>query len=197
MCYYRQNKRNVEAKGAEKMKENKTIKIITLITGILTVLLGFYAVVRPMRTFLAIGWILGMLLLVNGIELVILSLSKEKKDIGGCILGVLEGLGGIILLFSGVQRFLTDIMATYLVGASVLIYGIFQIVAGVKKFKDSKGKGILAVICGVLSIIVSIIAFSHPVLTMFSVGYMIAFSVLMQGVNMIVLAVNFGKESEE
>lgn len=84
-------------KGAAKMKENKTIKIITLITGILTVLLGFYAVVRPMRTFLAIGWILGMLLFVNGIELVILSLSKEKKDIGGCILGVLEGLGGIIL----------------------------------------------------------------------------------------------------
>ena len=80
-------------KGAAKMKENKTIKIITMITGILTVLLGFYAVVRPMRTFLAIGWILGMLLFVNGIELVILSLSKEKKDIGGCILGVLEGLG--------------------------------------------------------------------------------------------------------
>ena len=120
-------------KGAAKMKENKTIKIITMITGILTVLLGFYAVVRPMRTFLAIGWILGMLLFVNGIELVILSLSKEKKDIGGCILGVLEGLGGIILLFSGVQRFLTDIMATYLVGASILVYGIFQIVTGVKK----------------------------------------------------------------
>ena len=196
MCYYRQNKRNVEAKGAEKMKENKTIKIITLITGILTVLLGFYAVVRPMRTFLAIGWILGMLLLVNGIELVILSWSKEKKDIGGCILGVLEGLGGIILLFSGVQRFLTDIMATYLVGASILVYGIFQIVTGVKKFKDSKGKAILAIVCGVLSIIVSIIAFTHPVLTMFSVGYMIAFAVLMQGINMIVLAVNFGKESE-
>jgi len=175
------------------MKENKTIKIITMITGILTVLLGFYA---AMRTFLAIGWILGMLLFVNGIELVILSLSKEKKDIGGCILGVLEGLGGIILLFSGVQRFLTDIMATYLVGASVLIYGIFQIVAGVKKFKDSKGKAILAIVCGVLSIIVSIIAFTHPVLTMFSVGYMIAFAVLMQGINMIVLAVNFGKESE-
>lgn len=66
-----------------------------------------------------------------------------------------------------------------------------------KKFKDSKGKGILAIICGVLSIIVSIIAFTHPVLTMFSVGYMIAFSVLMQGINMIVLAVNFGKASEE
>lgn len=60
------------------MKDNKTLKIIILITGILTVLLGIYTLVRPMRTFLSIGWILGILLFVNGIELVALSLSKEK-----------------------------------------------------------------------------------------------------------------------
>ena len=181
-------------KGALKMKEKKAMHIITWITGILTVLLGFYAVVRPMRTFLAIGWILGTLLLVNGIELVILSLSKEKKDIGACVLGVVEGLAGVVLLFSGLQRFLTDIMATYLVGVSILIYGIFQIAGGIKALKVSKGKGILAIICGVLSIIISFIAFSHPLLTMFSVGYMIAFSILMQGINMIVLAVNMGSK---
>ena len=33
------------------MKENKTLKTIILITGILTVLLGIYTLVRPMRTF--------------------------------------------------------------------------------------------------------------------------------------------------
>lgn len=132
----------------------------------------------------------------NGIELVILSMSKEKKEIGASILGVLEGLGGIVLLFSGIQRFLTDLTVTYLIGGSVLIYGIFQIMVGVKVFKGSKGKGILAIICGVLSVIVSIIVFTHPILTMFSVGYIIAFSVLMQGINMIVLAINLGKLSE-
>ncbi|MDD6572549.1 MAG: DUF308 domain-containing protein [Thermoflexaceae bacterium] len=176
------------------MKEKKTMHMITWITGILTVLLGLYAVVRPMRTFLSIGWILGTLLLVNGIELVILSLSKEKKEIGTCILGVVEGLAGIILLFSGLQRFLTDIMATYLVGVSIFIYGIFQITGGVRSLKVSKGKGILVIICGVLSIIVSMIAVSHPILTMFSVGYIIAFSILMQGINMIVLAINMGSK---
>lgn len=176
------------------MREKKILHIITWITGILTVLLGIYAVVRPMRTFLSIGWILGILLTVNGIELVILALSKEKKEIGACILGVVECLSGIILLFSGLQRFLTDIMATYLVGASILIYGIFQIIGGVKLFKVSKGKGIIAIVCGVLSVIISIIAFNHPILTMFSVGYMIAFSILIQGINMIVLAVNLGNE---
>lgn len=71
------------------MKDNKALKYLTLITGVLTLLLGVYTLVRPMRTFLAIGWILGILLFVNGIELVILSLSKEKKEIGACILGVL------------------------------------------------------------------------------------------------------------
>lgn len=178
------------------MKENKTIKTVILITGILTILLGIYTLVRPMRTFLSIGWILGILLFVNGIELIVLSLSKEKKEIGACILGVLEGLGGIVLLFSGIQRFITDVMAAYLVGALILIYGIFQIVGGAKTYGVSKGKGILSIICGVLSVIVSIISFTHPILTMISAGYMIAFSVLMQGINMVVLAISFGKETK-
>ena len=84
-------------------------------------------------------------------------------------------------------------MAAYLVGAIILIYGIFQIAGGAKVYKISKGKGILSIVCGVLSVIVSIISFTHPVLTMISAGYMIAFSVLMQGINMIVLGINFGK----
>ena len=47
------------------MKDNKALKYLTLITGVLTLLLGVYTLVRPMRTFLAIGWILGILLFVN------------------------------------------------------------------------------------------------------------------------------------
>ena len=176
-------------KGELRMKEKKAMHVITWITGILTLLLGFYTVARPFRTFLTIGWILGTLFLVNGIELVILALSKEKKDIWACVLGILEGLAGIILLLSGLQRFLTDV-----VGTSILLYGVFQIARGIKALKVSKGKGILAIVCGVLSIIISFIAFSHPLLTMFSVGYMIAFSILMQGINMIVLAVNMGSK---
>ena len=55
-----------------------------------------------------------------------------------------------------------------MVGAIILIYGIFQIAAGTKVYKTSKGKGILSIVCGVLSVIVSIISFTHPVLTMIS-----------------------------
>ena len=85
------------------MKDNKTLKIIILITGILTVLLGIYTLVRPMRTFLSIGWILGILLFVNGIELVALSLSKEKKEIGACISVFSKDLQ-VLSYFSAVSR---------------------------------------------------------------------------------------------
>ena len=34
------------------MKDNKALKYLTLITGVLTLLLGVYTLVRPMRTFL-------------------------------------------------------------------------------------------------------------------------------------------------
>ena len=62
------------------MKDNKALKYLTLITGVLTLLLGVYTLVRPMRTFLAIGWILGILLFVNGIELVILSSTNRASS---------------------------------------------------------------------------------------------------------------------
>ena len=104
-----------------------------------------------------------------------------------------EGTCRYYLIIQRHQRFITDVMAAYMVGAIILIYGIFQIAAGTKVYKTSKGKGILSIVCGVLSVIVSIISFTHPVLTMISAGYMIAFSVLMQGINMIVLGINFGK----
>lgn len=182
------------------MEENKTtngIKIVAMITGVLTVLLGIYTIVRPLRTFLSVGWILGVLLLVNGIELVVISMSKEKKKIGAIVLGVLEAIGGLILLFSGVQRILTDITAAYLVGLCILVYGIYQIINGTKIYKESKGKGVLGIICGILSVLISLMSFTHPILTMFSVGYMIAFSILMQGINMIVLAVSIGKNKDQ
>ena len=37
--------------------------------------------------------------------------EEEKKGL------TVEGLAGIILLFSGIQRFITDVMAAYMVGA--------------------------------------------------------------------------------
>lgn len=171
------------------------MKVIGIITGILMMILGGYAMTVPFRTFLGIGWFLGILFLVNGIEMVIHALGK-KKNIWQTIMGVLLSIGGVLILFNGVQRFLMDRMLAYLIGFYVIISGVTQIYDGVKNMKEAKGVNILKIICGVLSIIVGIFSVLHPILTMFSLGYLIAFALIFQGINMILLVIGMGKKKE-
>lgn len=170
------------------------MKVIGVIAGVLIGILGVYAMCVPFRTFLGIGWIVGALLLVNGVELVVTGVSGNKKNVGQCILGVIEAVIGLILLFSGVQRILTDVMAAYLIGICIIIYGIYELIMGVKTLKTQKGSGIWKIIFGILSVLAGAAAIGHPFLTMVSVGYIIAFSLLFQGIDMIMLSLSIGKE---
>ena len=166
---------------------SKTMKTVGIIMGVLTGLLGAYAMFTPFRTFLSIGWILGILFTANGIQMVIMSLKDKKKDIWHCILGIVIALAGCILIFGGLQRILTDVMVACLVGICLLIYGVFEVISGCRKYGEKKGSSILLVICGILSVIVGVIAIGHPVMTMISIGYIIAFNILLQGINMVLL----------
>lgn len=163
------------------------MKVLAIITGILTIILGFLAIGMPLRVFLGMGWILGALIMVNGIELVIGAFCK-KKDIWQCILGVIVAIGGGIILFNTASRIMTDTILANLAGFVIIAYGINMIVTAIAKMKESKTAGILGIICGILSILAGGFALMHPVLTMVSLGYLIGFSVIMQGINIIVAA---------
>ena len=167
-------------------------KTFMIITGILTIILGVVATCIPFRTFLSLGWIFGALLLVNGFELVFSGFSG-KKNIFRIILGFLLLLCGGTILFNGAQRFLTDLMMAYFIGGAAIVYGVSIIISGICCMKDSKGLGIISILCGVLAIIAGVAAVMHPIITMISVGYIIAFAIIMQGINMIVLS---GREAE-
>ena len=157
-------------------------KALFIVTGILTIILGVYAMCVPFRAFLSLGWVLAALLLVGGIELIV----AAKKDVWQIILGVLISIAGCVLLFNVVQRFLTDILIACIVGIAVMAYGISLIVSGAKSLKGNKGMGILNIICGVLSIILGGLGVAHPFITMISIGFIIAFCLVIQGINLIV-----------
>lgn len=170
------------------------MKIVGVITGVIMCILGIYAFAVPFRTFLGLGWAVGFLIAVHGIEMLIMEFSKKKKEIGKCVLSILVVLLGCVLLFSNLQRFLTDMMIAYMAGFSVLIYGIYQIIKGAGGYKEKKASGILTIVIGVLSVICGVLLVIHPVFTMLSLGYVIAFAVLMQGIDMIILTLNSGKK---
>lgn len=169
------------------------MNVLTIITGVLLAILGVYAACIPFRVFLGLGWLLGALFLINGIEMSAVGFAKKKSAWEG-ILGILIAICGLIILCNGVQRFLTDLMLVFLVGGVVVANGIILIYTSVKEtMKTSKGMGVLGILCGAAEIILGFFAFGHPILTMISVGYIVAFSVVLQGIDLVLLGFAIGK----
>ena len=83
---------------------------------------------------------------------------------------------------------MTDMFLAYLAGFVIIVYGVNSFISAIKNFKESTAAGVLGIICAVLSVVAGVFSIMHPVFTMISVGYLIGFSIIMQGVNMIVLA---------
>lgn len=88
-------------------------------------------------------------------------------------------------------------MIVYLAGIAVIVFGIYQIVNGVKNYQEEKSKSILNIVIGVLSIILGLVLVAHPLFTMVSLGYMIAAVILMQGIDMIILSLHLEKKNKD
>lgn len=165
------------------------MKTVGIISGILMCILGGCAMAMPFRTFLGIGWLVGALFLVYGIQTAINAMQKEKKDGWTCALGVLAAILGVWITFSGIQRALTDMTIAYLVGALLIASGVLRCMEAVKMFKEkAKKQGVILALCGAIALIAGFFAVGHPIMTMISVGYIIAIDLMVQGITMIVAA---------
>ena len=104
------------------------------------------------------------------------------------IFNILIAIGGGIILFNTFSRVMTDMFLAYLAGFVIIVYGVNMLLTAIKNWKESTSMAIVGIICALFSIVAGGFSIMHPVLTMISLGYIIGFSVIMQGVNMIVLA---------
>ena len=170
---------------------------IGIILGICISIFGVYSLVTPFQTALAIGWIAGVVFLLYGIEIFIAALSAPKKSVWKCLLGIISAIAGAVILVSSLQRFLTDIMAACLLGIAIICYGIYQIIAGIRKLKVTKGMAVFGIILGAVSVIIGLLSVGHPIITLISLGYLIGFILIFQGINMIFISAQaVGKKAE-
>lgn len=165
------------------------MKALTIILGVAMCILGVCAATMPFRVFLGFGWIVGALFIVYGIQMAMKGFKKETRNIWSGVFGVISTILGLWISFSAVQRALTDLMIAYLVGFNLLFYGVLRIMEAYKLYKAGEKKtATLILICGLVSAIGGILSVGHPILTMISVGFIIAFNLISQGVTMILVA---------
>ena len=133
----------------------------TVVRGVLLLLFGLIALGWPGLTIVTLAWLFGLYLLVAGII-----------DIFGGILGIGRGGFSWLKLFIGLAELGVGVyimqhttlalhLLILLVGFTLLIRGLLEIVFSFNRDVPSDSKGMLAVV-GVLSIIVGFIILRYP-----------------------------------
>ncbi len=159
-----------------------------LILGILLVLGGFWVARSPEFSYVALGIMLIVLLLVNGIFQIFFSISNRQQLSGwGWYLagGILEFLIGVYLWsYPGISL----VMLPFVVGFWLLFRGI-SIIANSTDLKEwgVKGWGWLMAF-GILMTIVSFFMIMDPVFGAFQVVFLAAFAMIFMGTAYIILS---------
>lgn len=165
------------------------MKILSIICGIAMCIVGVCAATMPFRVFLGFGWLVGALFVVNGITMAINGFKKETKNVLSGVLGIITAILGLCITCSALQRALTDLMIAYFIGFVLILQGVLRIVEACKLFKKSeKTSAVLLLVCGIVTAIAGILSVGHPILTMISVGFIVAFNLVSQGVSVIMAA---------
>lgn len=159
-----------------------------LLGGLLYVALGLLLIVWPASTVVAILWVLGLFLIVDGIVGIIAGIVNifRHKSWG------LRILGGILALIIGILIFrhpgVTATTIFVLIGIYFLIRGVADLFL-ISDLHFSSGKAI-SIISGIFCIIVAILLFCSPLLTSLALIWVLGLFALIDGALLIGLAMS-------
>jgi uncharacterized membrane protein HdeD (DUF308 family) len=152
---------------------------------------GIYCFNAPGATFLTLGWMVGVLLLTSGIETIaVYFLARETGAVVWDLLcGVLTTLAAIVILTNGYAQFFTDSVLVFAFAFWMTVSGVFRVAAAFKLKTLGVGAWIWTMIFGILSILLGLYSFAHPIITAFTIGFLIGLWMLTHGLNMVAFGV--------
>lgn len=151
--------------------------------GALAIILSILILVFPGTAIVSIIWIIGILLLIVGIESVISGLFiKSRSRMASIGLGILVIILALIVIAFPVG---TTVFLIILMGVALLIDGISRLVHG---FGDKESRGWsrgFRIGVGALEVILGILVMVSPAVGVAFVAFIIAIALLIVGIQMI------------
>lgn len=164
------------------------MKIITIILGVILVIGGIFCMVYPAATFSTLGWLVGILLLISGINAIGNFAGGRKAGAANTwdlVYGILTLILAVIILFSPLAAGITDVVLVYMFAFWMLIGGIIRIGGSVALMRMKNKGWIWMLILGLLMIVLGIYGFFHPLVNAIAMGWMMGFFIIFQGFNLI------------
>jgi len=164
-------------------KSSAWVRFAQIGLGIIVVILSIYALAYPGATFVSLVYILGIILIIVGIEKIIAGIFLPIKGKGASI-----GLGILVLIFAGLviafPGFATWMITVFL-GIALLFGGGASIVQGFSG-KESGWKRAFLIGVGALLIVIGIMVLVSPAFGAAFAGFVVAIGLLIAGIQMIV-----------
>jgi uncharacterized membrane protein HdeD (DUF308 family) len=133
---------------------------LSIITGLLMIVLGGLFLASPGLSLASVILLFGIFAIVYGVGMAVSGIMGHAQSRGGAIaVGVLAIIVGIIAL---VWPGLTSLTLLYIIAAWMIVSGITDIAGAFMRGVDG-GQRLWLIVLGILSIIVGIIFFAHPV----------------------------------
>lgn len=177
----------------------KFMKVCSVVLGILMIAAGVYCILNPDITGLAIGYIIGVSMIVDAVGR-IHAWFRLKKDgqADGWLLasGILSALFGIVLIVDVDAQLYVDMFIAYIAACWIMVQAIITIIRAFRarkfhKMLDTRYLGKhwwLGLITGILLVATSVLCFVHPGIVITSMGILIGLGVIVAGANLITLA---------
>ena len=170
-------------------------KIVAIVVGILMFIGGIYCFVTPVNTYMALGWIIGAVMIIEGVGSLcswqrnrMIGLADNFTLVGAIISVVL----GVIVCGSMATQYAFDLFIAYMAAAWVVITGIFRVVSALSirnvLVNGQKPNVVPAMVLGIVLIIIGVIGFVNPVFIMATYGMIIGVTIIIAGLALISIA---------
>lgn len=176
------------------------MRIWTIVSGILMVLTGAFCFMNPGQTFLSLAFIVGIVMVINGlIHAMAYFIGRglhNKGDNNGWILtdALITLILGILILCN---QLVVDSAIPMVFGIWMLVSGILRIEAGTHINKQKKLLNFrTTMITGTLTVLVGLFGFINPLVEWMTTAVLLGVFLVMQGVNIIELGINMPHEKK-
>ena len=166
------------------------MRMLTIIGGVLMLLTGIFCFINPGQTFLAIAFVIGLVMVLNGLIHICAYMMGRGLNNNGWILtdALITLLLGILVLCN---QLVADTAIPLVFGMWVLVSGILRIEAATHINLERKRENFrITMITGVMTVVVGLFGFINPLVMFLSTVVLMGFFMVMQGINIIELGID-------
>ena len=165
---------------------NKLMKILNFISGILLIAIGIYCICNQDVAVLTAGMLVGVFMLVSGLGQIFIFISGADLLLGSGWL-LLDGILTVILsLFLLFNQWFTMVSLPFLFTSWLLFSGISRFVSAfdLKALNVRYWSSVL--IIGIILVIAGIVCMMDPFVSVMAVGFTVGFVFILQGISSII-----------